>query len=343
MKITKRGRYWWIDFTHKGRRYRFSLQTTQKTVAQIIMKDIEARIAKGEFLGTWRNKPPLFEAFLDEYLEYAKMNKSRKGFEQDYYTSRHLRKFFGGYRLDQITPDLIEQYKRMRVKKVKPITVNRDLQVLRAMFNRAVAWGLIDQNPMKKVQFFKEPPGRLRYLSKEEIVRLINAATGYMKVIIILALNTGMRRGEILSLEWSDIDFENRIIIVRQSKTNERRIIPMNDLVYKTLKEWRKHTRGKRLFRIKSFKRSWKTTLKKAGITDFRFHDLRHTFASYLVMNSTDLRTVAELLGHKTLRMVQRYSHLSDEHMKIALERLGTNLAQLHFDDELKPKVKWPF
>ena len=330
MRLFKRGKTWWIDVNYQGRRFRFSLKTTRKAVALQIMQHIQEQIIRGEFQGSGATAPPLFEDFLEDYLEYAKSNKSPKGFEQDKTAAKHLLKFFQGYRLDQITPEAIEQFKINRLKKVKPISVNRDLQVLRALLNKAIAWGYLRENPMKHVKLFKEPPGRVRYLTQEEINRLLNATSGYLYTIVVIALNTGMRKNEILALRWSQIDFEKRLIFLEKTKNNKRRIIPINNFLYQTLLEWKEQSSGEdRLFHIKDFKRAWKTALKRAGIENFRFHDLRHTFASYLVMNGVDLRTVAELLGHSSLRMVQRYSHLSDEHMRRAVEQLGTNLAHL--------------
>ncbi len=325
MRIFKRGKYWWIDFTYRGRRYRYSLRTTQKKIAEEILRDTESKIARGEFLGEVEDVP--FEEFLDHYLAITRRQKSPKGFEQDLNASKHLRKYFGGISLSLLTPESIERYKTYRLSTgVKPVTVNRDLQVLRAMLNKAVRWGYLRENPMKTVKLYPEPPSRVRYLSQDEIRRLLKVSKGYLRVLIYLALTTGMRKGELLSLTWKQVDLLNGYVHLEETKTRRRRSIPLPPETVEILESWKAHRAprdpGKRVFPVKDFKRSWRTALKRAGIEDFRFHDLRHTFASHLVMSGVDLRTLSELLGHKTLRMVQRYSHIGDEQMRDAVRTI---------------------
>ncbi len=339
MRIFKRGRYWWIDFTYHGRRYRFSLKTTMKSVAKAVMRDIQRKIVAEEFSLPWQTESIIFDDFVTEYLKHSQMHKTPAGFALEKVIIRHLLEHFSGKPLEAIRPEDIEHYKMKRLKKVKPATLNRELRVLRALLNKAVQWGHIDESPFKYVKLLKEPPGRIRYLSTDELRRLLAVlGDGHLRTIVLIALNTGMRKGEILSLRWKDIDFERRLIILKQTKTNQLRIVPMNDIVYHALlaaKPKNAHPQD-RVFQIKSFKRSWKTALKKAGIHDFRFHDLRHTFASYLVMKGIDLRTVSELLGHRTLKMVYRYSHLNEERLRVATNTLGTILAHSANLDKLE-------
>jgi len=147
-----------------------------------------------------------------------------------------------------------------------------------------------------------------------------------------VALNTGMRKEEILNLRWEDLDFRSRIIYILDTKNNERREIPMNDIVYETLLAVRKISDSPWVFckkngeRYGNIRKAFEGARKRAGIVDFRFHDLRHTFASHLVMAGVDLRTVQELLGHKSFEMTLRYAHLSPEHKKAALDILGKRL-----------------
>lgn len=132
-----------------------------------------------------------------------------------------------------------------------------------------------------------------------------------------------MRKGEILNLKWNDIDFINHYITIQQSKTNEKRIVPMNQEVYEVLKKLYKD--GENVFSIKECKRSFATALRKAKIEDFRFHDLRHTFASHLAMDGCNLKTIQELMGHKDIKMTMRYSHLSKAYLEEAVEKLYKN------------------
>jgi len=175
----------------------------------------------------------------------------------------------------------------------------------------------------------------LRFLSLEECQRLIEAAEPHLKPIIITALNTGMRKGEILTLTWRQIELKHGYIHLEKTKNGERRDIPMNDTLKTLFKSLLKNRRldldyvfvnpdtGKRFHNIK---RNFATACRRAGITDFRFHDLRHTFASHLVMNGVDLKTVQELLGHKTIKMTLKYSHLSKAHKEKAVNTLNITI-----------------
>ena len=154
----------------------------------------------------------------------------------------------------------------------------------------------------------------------------------HLKAILITALNTGMRKGEILGLKWKDINFRQRVIVLLDTKNNERREVPINKLLFEVLLPLRKNPDSPYVFSKKNGKpysnvrTSFETTKEKAGIEDFRFHDLRHTFASHLVMAGVGLRTVQELLGHKSYEMTLRYTHLSPDHKKAAVDILGKKM-----------------
>lgn len=178
-------------------------------------------------------------------------------------------------------------------------------------------------------------------MNKQESKRILEAAeiskAAYLKPLPVLALNTGMRKGEMLNLKWEDVDFNRRVIQVAQTKNDQPREVPITDWLYEILWEWRQ----KRLaFRyvfsdindkpIKSFRTAWEAVLKKAGIKDFRFHDLRHTFASYMRMAGMDIMSIKEIGGWKTLDMVDRYSHISTERKRAEI---------LIFENVLHPKV----
>ena len=211
---------------------------------------------------------------------------------------------------------------------VKPAMVNRELALLKHMCTKAVEWGYLKANPLKSVKFLKEPPGRLRYLTREEMDALITACSSHLRSIVVVALHTGMRKGEILGLTWQDIDFGAGTITVHHTKNNEPKVIPMNRTLYEELQRLPRHLHSDYVFcnpqgqPYDEVKRSFKTACRKAGIKDFRFHDLRHTFASYLVMHNVNLKTVQHLLGHKDIRMTLRYSHLSREHLQAAVGSL---------------------
>ncbi|MFC1599238.1 tyrosine-type recombinase/integrase, partial [Candidatus Omnitrophota bacterium] len=199
---------------------------------------------------------------------------------------------------------------------------------IKHIFTMAMQWGKAESNPVKKVKLFRENNQRVRYLEKEEIESLINNSRGYLKRIVIIALNTGMRKGEILGLKWRDVDLKRGIIYLLNTKNGERREIPMNSAVKWALIKQPKHKDGPFVFCNKNGKsfgnvrKSFIAALRKSGIINFRFHDLRHTFASQLVMGGVDLNTVRELMGHKSIRMTLRYTHLSPAHKSRAVDLL---------------------
>lgn len=343
MRVYQRKGVWYIDYSFNGRRVRKKVGTSKK-MAEFALKEIELRIVKGEFLGITEPKEMLFDKLCDEYLKFSKSNKAPQSHRRDQVSIKNLLRNFGGKLIANIAAYDLERYKSFRRNEVTPASVNRELSCIKHMFNKAVQWNYLRENPFRNVLKFKEPAGRVRYLTEEEIDKLLNCCADYLKPIVVTALNTGMRKGEILRLKWEDIDLKNRVITIRTSKNNEARIIPMNDILHRELisigaeigpQYVFTHTDGRPYHDIRG---GFKATLKRAGIKDFRFHDLRHTFASHLAMKGVDIRTIQELLGQKTITMTMRYSHLSNKALKEAVDKLnsakyngtkvGTNLAQ---------------
>jgi integrase len=176
---------------------------------------------------------------------------------------------------------------------------------------------------------FKENNQRLRFLSETEVEALLNACTQHLKPIVETALLSGMRRGELLSLKWEQI--RNGFIYLTETKSGKAQQIPINDRLALVLRELRGKnqlksqyvfcdSQGRRFYEVK---RSFVSACKRAGLEDFRFHDLRHTFASHLVMAGASLKAVQELLGHADLKMTMRYAHLSHEHLKDSVNLLN--------------------
>ena len=204
------------------------------------------------------------------------------------------------------------------------------------MFTKAVEWEMVEEEVLKKVRRVKPLPEnnrRLRYLSAEECRKLVAACDAHLRPIVITAINTGMRKEEILSLEWEkNIDLVHGFILLTQTKNGERREIPINATLRSALQGIVRRLDSPYVFvdgkgrRYKDVKRSFGSALRKTGIKDFRFHDLRHTFACYLVMAGVDITTVKEVLGHKTLTMTLRYSHLAPAHKVSALSALDIAL-----------------
>ncbi|MGB3342170.1 MAG: site-specific integrase [bacterium] len=327
MSIYQRKCVWYVDCSFKGNRVRKKIGKSKK-LAKEMDRDIQAQLVRGEYSKFVKRKRVLFDDLCTKYLQFSKANKRPNVYRCDKGFIKNLLKIFSSRRIESITAYEVEQYMMKRKANVTPSTVNRELTCIRHMYNKAVEWGLLDHNQLSTVKKYKEPPGRVRFLSEEEMKSLIEACSEHLKPIVVMALYTGMRKGEILNLQWCDMNFENKTITVKKSKNNEIRTIPMHNILYSILKAHRNGNDGQPVFTYNNgcplgdFKRSFATALKNANIKDFRFHDLRHTFASHLVMKNTDIRTVQELMGHKDIRMTMRYSHLSNAHLKQAVSRL---------------------
>ena len=321
---------WFIDYYAQGKRYREKVGSSRK-LAEIVLKKRKVEIAENKFLDIKREQRVKFEDLTKLYLElHARPNK--KTWHSDEDTIKVLNRHFLGKYLHEITTMLVEKFKAERAKEVSPATVNRALACLKCMFNKAIEWGKAEHNPVKHVKLFKENNKRLRYLEKEEIVKLLSNCSAHLKPILIVALNTGMRKGEILNLKWHDIDFRRGITYLLDTKNGEKREVPMNKQVKSALIKVRKRPNSPYIFCNKNgkpygdIKKSFFTALNKSDILKFRFHDLRHTFASHLVMSGVDLNTVRELMGHKSLQMTLRYSHLSPDHKQRAVDILGDRM-----------------
>jgi integrase len=314
MAIFQKGKNWYIDYYLRGRRKRKKIGPSKKLAGQVL-KDVLTKIVKKEYLGILEENKILFEDYAKEYLEYSKANKSVSTYERrDRFSTNNLISTFKGKRFFEITPEMIEKYKAARLEKVEPATV--------------IEWGYVRTNPGKGIKRLKEPPGRLRYLKPEQVETLLKCSSKHIRPIVVTALNTGMRSSEIFNLKWPQVDLENRKITVINAKNNESRVIPIDKTLYKELFNLSQKSKGEYVFPgqdghpLRSIRKAFSSALKKAGIEDFTFHDLRHTFASHLVMKRTDIRTVQQLMGHKDIKMTMRYSHLSPEYVQEAVEGL---------------------
>jgi integrase len=252
--------------------------------------------------------------------------------------------------LRRFTTDLVEQHQTDLINQnLKPATVNRNLSVLKAMIRKAVDWNMAQEEILKQVRRVKNLPEnneRLRFLSKDEFTRLIGACeernkndkrVKHLKPVIITALNTGMRKEEVLSLKWDRVDLNHNLIMLNKMKNGERREIPINDVLKDTLEALPRHINSEYVFcnqktvkRYGNIKRSFATVCKRAKLLDFHFHDMRHTCASNLVMAGVDITTVSRLLGHKDIKMTLRYSHLAPAHMRSAVDKLNSALLDNH-------------
>lgn len=317
----------WINQSGK-RKYKVVLNARTKEEALLALESERMKVLANEYGLKYVPQVVKFPHLVEQYLEnYAKINN--RAWKRDRDCMKNMEVFFGDCCLKDITPYQIEKYKAYRMRQgVKPNTVNRELSVLKRAFSLAIDWNMAQENPVRKVKFFRQPEPKERILSEEEEKRLIYASSEHLKPIIIAALNTGMRLGEILSLEWNQINLGKREIEVIKTKSGKNRVIPINDALFEMFSILKREDDFVFLYLdpktneprpIKSIKRSFSNACKKAGIEAFTFHDTRHTFASRLVERGVDLITVKELLGHSSVKTTERYTHTHKEEKKRAV------------------------
>jgi integrase len=334
LRRTKEGKdRWAIDYQDRGRRVREIVRDAQTRGEALIA--LQKRIAES-FAGRYHpvrgGEGMSFSRLADIYIEdYAKVKK--RSWQTDYYYVEHsMKPFFGTMACSEIRSLDIERFVKRRLDDgVTKTTVNRGLQMLKRMFNLAIDWGYLAENPARKVRLFSEKDNlKERILTEDEELRLVDASPAYMKAIIFCALNTGMRRGEILNLRWDRVDFERRTIRVDRTKSGKPRCVGINTTLLELLRRRRmEEPRSELVFpslrtgrAFVEIGKAFRRACKSASITGLRFHDLRHTFASRLIERGVDIVTVKELLGHSTITLTQRYTHSRDEQRRRAVERL---------------------
>ena len=303
------------------------------TKAKLWAQSIEAAIREGRHFTRSAAKKYTLADLTERFLNHPTLaGKTRKQYTpQLAWWSNQL----GTLTLSDVTPDKIARQREILIKNgYQHSSANRYVSALSSAFGIAVReFGWLDSNPCSKVRKLTEPRGRTRYLTDDERNRLLAACEDYgvheLTIIVTLALNTGARKSEIRWLRWEDVDLQKGTLLFRETKNKMLRAVPLVGRGLPLLKEWGKVRRldtdlvfpGKNPKHPILFEKSWRAVLEAADIKDFRFHDLRHSAASYLVMSGVHIRTVAEILGHKTLGMVQRYSHLSPEHLRSEITR----------------------
>jgi integrase len=334
MTVRKRGSRWWYDFRLRNIRYREPIPEAQTKAEALVA---EAKVRSDLFGGRYggiRLTPLLTDWISDTYLPWAHSNK--RSWYDDEWIARIICDHFKKMRLRDISSLHVEKFKKVRRETPtqygnprQPATVNRELAILSKVFQLAVDAGYIESNPCRKVKRIAHDNSRTRFLSDKEELSLLDALDQESSLysIVQLALNTGMRRGEILSLKWSEVDLNRGLICVTQTKTNRNRIIPMNQVVRELLSQ--QQGQGEYVFTsprtkgcLVEIKKGFKKACQLAGIHDFHFHDLRHTAASRLAATGADIVTIAEILGHSSFRMTKRYTHASEERKRNALESM---------------------
>jgi len=224
--ISSESATYYIDYGFDGKRVREKVGSDKETAEKALHKRLTS-IAENRYLDVKDKNDELFDDFIKEYYELHSKQNNKSWKHSDRQNLKMLKNFFGGKHLSDITPHLIEKFRQQRLKNVKASTVNRNLACLSSVFNKARTWNRFSgDNPLTHVKKLKVQAFRERFLEQCEVLKLIDACEGYLKTIVIIAVNTGMRRGEILSLKWSDIDFDRSILYLLNTKNRKKREVP---------------------------------------------------------------------------------------------------------------------
>lgn len=333
--IYLRQRTWWLDFTHQGKRHYVRLgKGISRTVAGELAAVKRGAVLKGEAgIGKKRKDLP-FDKAKEKFLEWAEANKRPRTAKSYRQCLGQLARAFTGKRLGELHPFLVERYKRERLEAGARVAVNRELAVLKALFNRCREWGIHEgENPVRQVKPVKEPQGRLRYLEPEEEGKLLAAADEPLRTMVLVGIHAGLRlRSEALTLRWADVDLKRRLLTVQAAyaKSGQTRSVPLNAPLREALGQRRmRDGAGEFVFHrrdgspYRSIRTAFATACRRAALKEVTPHVLRHTFASRLAMAGVDLRTIQELGGWRELKMVERYAHLSPSHKAEAVERIA--------------------
>ncbi|OGW81626.1 MAG: hypothetical protein A3G33_08205 [Omnitrophica bacterium RIFCSPLOWO2_12_FULL_44_17] len=342
--FAKRGE-WFIDYYVAGRRMREKIGPSKKLAEDVLCKR-KLEIAEGKFLDKKVASKITFKELANFYMEeYSKKYKASWE-SHDQCRLNVLSPVFGNRRVEAIMSSDVDRYLlgRLHKDKVSARTVNMELGVMKAMINWGIEKGLVKENPIQGVKRIKKnidgTPAdreRVRFLTKDEYARLLEHCGGNLRKIIILAVNTGLRKSEIRRLSLNDIDFSTATLTLLRQKNGEISRVPLNQTAIQILLETKRGSTTDEPFNY-NFRKAFETVVGKAKIKDFRFHDLRHTFASWLVMEGVDIFTVKELMRHKSIELTMRYSHLSPAHKAREVCRLDkVVLPVVVVENEKKP------
>lgn len=320
--------YWWVKLTPRsGPPIQRSTGTTDKVAAQEYHDKLKAALWDQERLGI---KPK--RSWREAVVRWLSETSDKATHEEDKKKLAWLHAFLGDLNLDEITLDVIDRIKSAKLKEASKATTNRYLAVVRAILRRARdEWEWVDKVP--KVKLFKETNSRERSLTVEDAKRLLGELPEHQREYVIFALATGLRQSNVLQLEWSQVNLEQRHAWVRgsQSKNGHPISVPLNHTALSVLKR----QQGKHLNRVFTYRgkpikqantKAWQAAKKRAGIEDFRWHDLRHTWATWQRQAGTPTHELQQLGGWRTGAMVERYAHLAPDSLAQAASRLDAVL-----------------
>ena len=367
MRLYKRHGVYHVTYQSRGgKQVRRSLKTSEKRIAEQRKAKLELTIHEAQLFG----KEPA-RSFKELMVNYLEAKQSNRGFERLQYACRPLIEYFAGNDVTQLNETHVEQYITWRSQSVADGTIKREVGALSAAFNHAIRkhhWRI--ENPCRLAERPKEPKGRVRYLTHVEAQRLLQAAespanaegmaftsqykSAVLRDFIELALNTGCRKAELSNLKWEHVDFSTRLLYLEETKSGEWQTVPINEEARKVLVRRIRLRDGvcpktpwvffhltpalntKVGDRVKNVRKAFSTACKRAGIDNFHINDLRHTFASWLVMDGVPLYEVSKLLRHSSIKMTERYAHLAPDHLHQVVADRGFSAHFQHSENSLK-------
>ena len=283
-------------------------------------------------------KPLSLTDLQQRYLEFV---GHQRGVATKHIHFAHFKRVWGNPLIHTLTIEVLDHYRAHRIgEQVGPATINREMATLKHALSKAVEWRLLRKaarEELTAIKKYQEPSGRLRYLSgPAEADRLVEVCEGFLKPIVLTTLHTGMRKEELLSLTWDTVDMTHGFIRLKQTKNGKVRALPFNEILWSLFSglrtrhdvPWVFHDHDGR--RYLNVRHAFERACRAAGVADFHFHDLRHTFASWLAMKGVPLATVSTLLGHSSPTMTLRYAHLSPKHLTSAVRVLDPVSSSSH-------------
>lgn len=328
--LYKRGNTWWMTYRDAIGTQRFeSCKTSNKKEAEQRLIDRRKETMEGNLPAPLIKPLPLDE-LKQRYLAFVDHQRA-VGSKKIHFA--HFARVLGNPLIHSLTVEVLDNYRALRLsEKASPATINREMSTLKHAMSKAVEWKLLRKTAREElaaIRKYQEPDGRLRYLSGEaEAERLLQACEDWLKPIVLTALHTGMRKGELLGLTWDCVDMTHGFIRLKQTKSGKARALPFNETLWGLFSGLRTRLEVPWVFhdaaghRWSNVRHGFERACTAAKLTDFHFHDLRHTFASWLIMRGVPLATVSNLLGHTTPTMTLRYAHLSPKHLTSAVRVL---------------------
>ena len=333
--VYKRGDTWWVRFRHGGQHIRRSAKTSKKAEAQAFLVRLmdEYRDTGGKTVQRYHLTEAVATFFEGSSLKTSTLETYR-------FISRAVLRLLGHLHLDEIDRKTLGEFISTRKRTgVTDATIRRDLSFLGSVFTAAIRRGWVETSPITALnkRALKESRPRIRFLTRDEFARLHAVASNTLKPILVLAVETGMRKEELLSLRLEQIDLRRREIHLEITKTSSPRRVPLSVTAVDTIRdllERRNRPATPFLFckadgcRVGDPKKGFVASCARAGLTDFHYHDLRHTFASWFVQQGGDLYRLSRILGHATLQMTARYGHLRTEDLHEEMERVAQKRSQ---------------